>query len=443
MIGRLKMKSILKIFLTIFLSLTININDLFAGHLKEEHAAGIGNFLENMFSEMSPEEQESFIMEVQREHDKLMKMSPAERAQKEKEVAEQLDSLMGSDSPYQEMFTRPMPQPMATPEPKPTKPAKVEPTSTASSVGNKRAIKPAVPADLKTNSKKLAQKIIQAIDTILIKVNSMQTVQHAKWNESQWQDLKDNLQLLQAQLGSVVNSDIILAEFIKSERQSLRDDLTKFEAVISDQAKSLKTPDAMGLVVIFEGQPKVIDTTRYESAILQLQKITTNLNQQLHQKSLVKQIKNLVDKFAPTKSKPAIQKPTKAVPEPASHSDALKNCPVADPISQTELANKAVATIKQRANQDLLNLCQQFQATPNANLKRKLQWQLSELNTHLSKLISYKSNCKDLADIVSNKPADYGLLSQIANSFDTTTDSEIINLIKQIQDQIQILFSKN
>ena len=437
------MKTLSKLLLSLLLSFGLNNWGLIASALNEQHAAGLENFLENAFAEMSPQEQEAFMMEVQREQEKLMKMSPAERAQKEKEVAEQLDALMSQDSPYQELFTKPAPR-SAEAHPTPIeKPIKKDepaiPTNPTKAIGSKRITKPNIPAELKATSKELAQKIAHAIDTILIKTNSMQAVIHAKWNQSEWQKFQDNLQTLQSQLNMIVNSDLVLAEFIKTERQTLRDDLMSFEAAISPQAKNLKTPDAMGLVVIFEGRTKVIDPVRYESSIVQLQKIANSLNQQLNQKDLINRIKGLVNQHAPAKSKPAISLPINSS-APQTSKSTVKACPATDLATRTAQAQALATAVQQTANQGLLDLCIEYQNAPTINLSRKLQWRLSELEAQLSKLTNCLIDFKDQEAVLGAK-SNYALLTKLNTLLNTLTlDGELARLANQIQAHYQKLF---
>lgn len=392
---------------------------VFAG-IDDTQIEKLGNFLDNAFANMSDEEKELFAQEVQLEQEKLMKMSPEERAAREDEVSQQLNELI--DSPYGEWFEKPSTKtiPDLAPEFSPKAPAAKEDNDSQSNVAPTKAAtkrKPKAPPigkDIRNQSKQNMQNIMQAVDSILLKTNQMQEIHHSSWNKGKWLNLNLDLQTLKSQIPAIINSDLTLVDLVSIEQHALRQDLLDFENLIVQQAAQLKTPDAMGLVVLFEGQPKIIDQARYDAAVLKLKKITDSLSQKLQQTDLVRKTKYLIDKHNTQTIKPKSKsdhlesqlndKITKNNLNTSLISDAKPTCA---PITTRDLvlqqALELATNIKKCANKTLLDLIMQYQNQSTGSpvsgaLLRKLQWKLSELEVYLgklAKLITQNTNCSD------------------------------------------------
>lgn len=350
--------------------------------INENQAEKLGNFLDNAFTHMSEDEKEMFMQEVQREQEKLMNMTPEERAAKEEEVSRQLDALMSDESPYHDMFQGPARPPVETKteekeEKAPTRPTK-KPAPKKTTIGK----------SAKNQAKELAQKIVRAADSIFVKTDSMRAIDHKSWNEGRWSRLKTNLQELKSQLLMAVNSDKILTEFVNIERKGFKNDLEAFEKTITSQASQLKTPDSMGLVVVFEGKPKVIDQKRYETAVLKLKNIVDTLSNKLAQHDLVSRTKGLVKKHAPQTKKTVISLPDKPVTKKVIRTSQQDLTCLSDKDKKAAIKEiEATAVeVKRCANQQLLDLSKEYKKTTSTSLRRKLQWKLSELELHLDKI---------------------------------------------------------
>lgn len=436
----LKMKNFikyLKTFRTYFaFSLLLLLGEtLFATGIDEVQAQKLGNFLDNAFANMNDEEKELFIQEVQREQEKLLAMSPEERAAHEELVARELDHLM-NNSPYVEWFENPA-NPGKT-EVDTTKESDAEKiTEPVIKKSTKTKSKPntvIISKDLKEQAKSLIQNIVQAIDSILLKTTNMQQIQHASWNHGKWVKLSSDLQILKSELQMIVNSDKVLSDFLSSDQTILRNHIQDFEKALSQAAIQLKTPDAMGLVVVFEGQPKIIDQNRYDQAVLKLKTITDLVGDQIASTDLVVKIKALLAKHAPTESKEKIDSS-----KLSSKKTEIKNTckPGYDHDASLKQVQHLLAEIKRCANAQLIELSLAYQKNPSTAVKRKLQWRLSELELHLGRLakIFEASSCKkDLQMIIDQASCDYQMLHQnidILNEVQATHELSI--LIKQIE----------
>lgn len=422
---------------------------LCAGGIDEVQAQKLGNFLDNAFANMNDEEKELFIQEVQREQEKLMAMSPEERAAREEQVARELDQLM-NNSPYVEWFENPVgttkPELVAPSEEskneKPEEPTVKKPTNTTKSKPKTVIIS----KDLKDQSKQLIQKIVQAIDSILLKTTNMQQVQHLSWNNGKWLKLSQDLQTLKSELQMVVNSDKTLADLLGTTCADLRNDLQAFEKMLTQNASQLKTPDAMGLVVVFEGQPKIIDLARYDEAVLKLKALIDLISTQLASTNIVTKITELLAKHAPTSPKDNIDgKKMASVKNGSACANANNLCkPGPDRDATLKQAQQLLSEIKRCANSQLLELAATYQKNPNTAIKRKLQWRLSELELYLGRLakaIESTPNCKkDLQAIIDQAGCDYEMLHQIIDILnDIRATHELNILIQQIDTHVKNL----
>ena len=443
--GNLKMKIFNKYFKIIRDALTICCLILFgnlaAAGIDENQTQKLGNFLDNAFANMNDEEKDMFMQEVQREQDKLMKMTPEERAAREEQVAKELDQLM-NNSPYGEWFEKPTTLPEQPEQVEEKKQTPKDDSTTVKKTASTKA-KPknvAIPKDLKLQSKQLVQNIVQAIDSILLKTSNMQDIQHASWNKGKWSDLKSTLQSLKSQLLMIVNSDKILADFIGNEHKSLRANLQEFEKTITHKALQLKTPDSMGLVVTFEGQSKIVDQARYDAAVLSLRGIIDILSDKIANHHLVAKIKKLVDNDISSKSNDyTIDAKNLITNKSAKTKEA--SAPACQPNLDTTAALNQIKLLAQEvkrcANEQLLDLVMQYKASPTALLKRKLQWKLSELELHLGKLartIESIVSCQNEIDAALDKTVDnYKTFHKIVSLLNEAERAEEISaLLKQI-----------
>ena len=416
-----------------------------AGGIDEVQAQKLGNFLDNAFANMNDEEKELFMQEVQREQEKLMAMSPEERAAREEQVARELDQLM-NNSPYAEWFEKPanpvtLPEPV-TPVEEVATPAPQTPTAEKANTKSKPKPKPAtISKDQKDQSKKTIQSIVQAIDAILLKTNNMMQIHHPVWNHGKWLQLSHDLQALKSELQMIVNSDQTLADLLSKEQVKLREDIQNLEKILAQSASQLKTPDAMGLVVVFEGQPKIIDQARYDEAVLKLKSIIDLINLQFNQTNFMSNIKNLLAKHAPMGNQNKIDG-KKLATQKNSANVSSKTC---KPGPDRDLTLKQIKTLvtelKRCTNQQLLDLAISYQKNPSVSTQRKLQWKLSELELHLGKLvrsINLLPNCKaDVQLLLDQAHDEHEMIHQILDVLNSIQSTQELNaLIKQIDSHI-------
>lgn len=415
--------------------------------IDEVQAQKLGNFLDNAFANMNEEEKQMFMEEVQREQQKLMAMSPEERAAREEQVAQELDQLI-NNSPYVEWFEKPAGLPTGS-EPTPVvenAPVVNTPDETIVKKPTPNKSKPKtviISKDLKNQYKQLIQNIVQAIDSVLLKTNNMQQIQHPSWNHGQWLNVHNDLQTLKSELQMVVNSDQTLGDLLSAEQTNLRDEIQIFEKMIVQKANELKTPDAMGLIVVFEGQPKIIDQVRYDSAVFKLKSIIDAISLPLT--NLTTHIKTLLIKHTPADSRNNVDSKKLAATKKASTGVVESACrPGVDRDAALKKAQQLVNELKRCTNQQLFELVISYQKTPSTSLKRKLQWKLSELELHLNRLakvVESLPKCKEEMQIVlESSDGHYELLHQIITALDNLqANQELSALIKQIKAHIVLL----
>lgn len=405
----------------------------------------LGNMMENLYANMTPAEQEEFAKEIEIQQQKIMQMSPEERDNYEKMMLSELDQLMATTP---ELFEKPqnsLPNPELSKLTQPPSEEKslIEPEEHLPATINKTP-KPkpiTIAQELKDQSRKTMRNIIQACDTILLKTNHMHDIMHASWNKGKWLNLKTDLQTLKSYLPMAVNSNKVLAELLNKSEKALMHNLQDFEKLIVQLASELKTPDSMGLIILTAGQPQIVDQERYTQAIIKLKAIIDQLSQKLTQTRLLINLKELLDKHAPEQLKAVVGKKPKIsasnTPKPA-----VSNC---KKIDQSELKNQAqtlLTKVTNSLNPELLALLIQYQEMPSTNLRRKLQWKLSELEVYLEKLIKLANlsstlNCSvELNQILS--ALDYALLDQVISTLNlinsTDLNSELLNLHAQLRE---------
>jgi len=404
----------------------------------------LGNMMENLYANMTPAEQEAFAQEIEFQQQKIMQMSPEERDNYEKMMLSELDQLMATTP---ELFEKPKKASLIDQASAKTiehSIAEKEVSEDLPAMANSTTSKPkpkeiTIPQELKDQSRKNMRQISQAIDTILLKTNQMHDITHASWNKGRWLNLKNDLQNLKTYLPMAVNSNKVLAELLNKSQQPLVHNLKDFEQLVTHLASELKTPDAMGLITFYEGKPQIIDPSRYEQAVIKLKEIADKLTHQLGQTKLLEQIKSLLDKHAPEQLKSVCKKPKKSTanqPKPI-----LPSCLELDQATVKNQAQELILQINKTANQSLLELLVQYQNIPSANLKRKLQWKLSELELYLERLVkltntSTRLNCLNELTVILTA-FDYATLDEIIltlkliNSNDL--NSELLNLYSQLR----------
>lgn len=400
-----------------------------AGALNEQL---VGNMIENIVSDMTPAEQEAFAKEIEYQQEKLMQMTPEERAAYEEMMMKELDNLIATNP---ELFEKPNPATLPAPKqsieiPEITEPSIEQNHDTKNKSTNKTPNPKPVTIDkeLKNQYRQLVQKIILAIDTLLLKTNNMPDITHTTWNNSTWLGLKTDLQNLKSYLPMTINSDKLLAEFLKDDHKALRDELINFEKLISMQANQIKTPDAMGLTTIFEGQLKVNNQAQYDQAISNFKQIVDKLTQQLNQSKLVSKIKNLLHKYAPEQLKNFNKKNKNTTNK--NNQDESKTCSTLNLSNLVKQAQELISNLNNSANTQLLELLIEYQNKPSASLKRKLQWKISELELHLEQFtklfdISVKNNCQaQVLDILNKHIDSYLILEQIITTLNLIKDQE-------------------
>lgn len=427
--------------------------------IDEEQMEKLGNFLDNAFEHMNEEEREAFIQEIQREQEKLMNMSPEERAQREEQIAQELNQLMQADNPYSEWFEKPVqrrePEPISLPVKSIDPELDNDATPTTKPTEKKVASKPKKPVISVADRSRMQQLIgntVQAADTILIKTNNLHEIQHVSWNRGKWAQLKADLQLLKAQLPTLLSQDLILAELLAEANRALRDGLASFEKVATASAKQLQTPDTMGLVTIFDGKLNIVDQSRYDEAVLKFKSLIDQLSQLLTQHGLIAKIKRLSDQFVSEKPKVVINKPNSGpITLPVKTSNSSKES--APCKSQPDKAvilkeiDQSVRSLQQSADQSLLTLANKYLRNPSSQIQRNLQWRLSKLLVDLTKLrtaIFSLENCqtdiqKSLVAFSNSK----NILNQLISTLRSQKfNAQISSLVTEIDQELIIIGSQ-
>jgi len=390
----------------------------------------LGNMMENLYANMTPAEQDAFAKEIEFQQQKIMQMSPEERDNYEKMMLSELDQLMTTTP---ELFEDPKNSTL----PEIAKPIDQPVIET---VTDKSIVKPAkpksipIPPELKDQCHKIMKGILQAIDTILLKTNQMHDIMHASWNKGKWLDLKNDLQNLKTYLPMIVNSNKVLAELLSKPQQTLVANLKDFEQLITPLATELKTPDSMGLITFSFDILQIVNQDHYNEAVIKLKEIIDKLTSKLEQTKLLKELKALLDQYAPQQLKAVTGKKPKR-PSPVA--------PTCQTIDQAEIKNQAqllTSKLAKTANHQLLDLLIQYQKMPSANLYRKLQWKLSELELYLERLVKLTSaskslNCSnELVNLL--KGFDYAILDEIILTLSVIKshdlNSKLLILYKQL-----------
>lgn len=405
----------------------------------------LANMMENLYAKMTPAEQEAFAQEVELQQQKIMQMSPEERDNYEKMMLSELDQLMATTP---ELFEKPQEADQADrgnirPSVQPDIATKSEDYIPQKPV-NTAPPKPkpiTISQELKDQSRKNMRNILQAIDTILLKTNQMHDIMHASWNKGRWLNLRTDLQNLKTYLPMIVNSNKLLTELLSKSEQALVNALKDFENLITHLAAELKTPDSMGLVNLRAGKTQIVDQALYEQAVLKLKEITDKLTTQLAHTKLIANLKSLLDRHAPEQLKAAIGKKTKK-----NSCQLSPVIPICKTIDQTEIKNQAQSLTVQLtkvATPGLLELLVQYQKSPSTNLRRKLQWKLSELEIYLERLVklantSVTLNCTpELASILN--AIDYATLDQVVATLNLIDAADLGSELRALYKQLRLV----
>jgi hypothetical protein len=387
--------------LFLFLAIFFNCSQTNASQLDTQ---ALGNFVDSYYANLDENEKKLFEEELRRQEEYFLKMSDQERAAYEEQMLKELDNLM-TNAP--ELFEKPAAPVSTPPVMAAPKAIEIEKPNTPKIDNKPKPI--TVSQEHKEQYRQIVNSIISSLDEVLIKSQN--------FKKQVWHKLSIDLQKLKSQLPILINSDLVLAEFLSANQTELQKSVKDFEKFIKNQASQIVVNNDMGLN---QDASKQLGNFKL---------ICEQIIQKLSQNQLITKLNALITKHDPKKLK-NIERPAKKNKRVNNLANTLN---ISDNTSFQ--VDQFLQEIQNSANQQLLSLISKAQnefanqQTISQDLQRKLQWQLSALELHQSRLMQILINTKD-----ANSKAD--LIKKINTAL--TANQQVNQIMLQIKDLDQL-----